>query len=118
MGMIIQAIRDSARGETCTLRTPWCNHDTATVVFCHGPRLGLAGMGQKVDDWWGAYGCSSCHEAVDRHRAGLQETLTWLHAIQQTWSRLIAKGIIPLTADPKPVKTTPKIFPHSGRMRR
>lgn len=31
------AIRASARGQTCTMRSDWCNHDPSTVVFCHAP---------------------------------------------------------------------------------
>jgi hypothetical protein len=119
VGVIIKAIRDSARGEVCTLRTAWCNHDVTTVVFCHGPRLGTAGTGQKVDDWWGAYGCSECHEAVDQHRiTGLQGGLMWLHAILTTQRRLYEKGIMQFPETTRPPRTVSKIVPHSGRMRR
>ena len=58
-------ITDSARHENCTIRLGQvCNHNPETTVFCHisGVRFGH-GMGIKTK--FGAYGCSSCHDAID-----------------------------------------------------
>ena len=116
MGVVIQAIRDSARGERCT----FCNDpDDSTVVFCHGPRFGTAGAGQKVDDWWGAYGCAACHRAMDEHRYSEEEEKAfWLGAIARTQRRLYERGIMAFPEKPAKPKTVSKIVPHSGRMRR
>jgi len=57
-------LRKSAKGRECQIRSPYCNFNNETTVLCH---LGGAGMGLKNDDMFGAFGCSSCHDAVD-HR--------------------------------------------------
>ncbi len=60
-------ITNSARGKDCTVRIPTvCNHNSETVVLAHisGVRHGH-GTGQKVNDAFGAYACSSCHDAID-----------------------------------------------------
>lgn len=60
-------IRDSARGEDCTLRLPdCCNHNPETTVWCHGNGHEYGkGMGLKADDRNGCYGCSACHDVLD-----------------------------------------------------
>lgn len=58
-------ITKSARGQDCQVRLPGiCNFNSETTVYCH---VGGAGMGRKANDIHGAYGCSSCHDALD-HR--------------------------------------------------
>ena len=52
----------SAKGQDCQIRSPVCNNNSETVVFCH---LNGAGMGEKMQNIHGAYGCSSCHDFVD-----------------------------------------------------
>lgn len=54
----------SAKGERCTLQTPYCNNDPSTVVFCHAP-CEDKGTSIKSPDFWGAHGCSSCHDYLD-----------------------------------------------------
>ena len=63
----VQAIRDSARGESCSIRiTGACNNNPATTVWCHLPGIdGDRGMGLKALDHCGAYGCASCHDVLD-----------------------------------------------------
>ena len=47
MRVISQKLRDSARGQDCTLRLPGiCNFDSATTVLAHLP-CGQKGMGMK-----------------------------------------------------------------------
>ena len=89
--IISSAIRKSAHGQTCTMRSDWCNHDTATVVFCHMPirRFGFGGMGMKVPDIFGYHGCHQCHA----HEADVG----WddlLRAMCETQMRLIRLGLI------------------------
>jgi len=66
MGFVSQALRDSAKGQKCTLRlTGICNHDPATTVLAHLPNP-VKGMGNKGDDWHAVFACSSCHAALDQ----------------------------------------------------
>jgi hypothetical protein len=59
-------ITNAARGEGCTIQVPgYCNGNDETVVFCHFPDESH-GMGIKADDISGAFGCSGCHDFVDR----------------------------------------------------
>jgi len=83
-------IRQSAKGESCTLRLTNCSSNE-TVVFCHAPSK-YKGMGTKSDDFWGAYGCSNCHAIAD----GMPESYCnrWMSAIFETQKRLIEKGLI------------------------
>lgn len=62
-----QAIRDSARGEECTVRIVGvCNGNAETSVWSHWPGIdGGRGMGIKAIDLAGAVCCSSCHDVVD-----------------------------------------------------
>ena len=110
----LTAIQKSARGEECTLRIPGvCNGNPETVVLCHAPYPGRSGM--RTHDWWAAYGCSSCHDAVDgRDRiacASFDFRLFWHGAIHETQSKLQQKGLIWLgenSAGSKIIKRTPK----------
>ena len=61
-------ITKSAEGVFCQIRLPdICNHDYRTTVWCHanGSAAGK-GIGMKSHDLLGAYGCSACHDVVDR----------------------------------------------------
>ncbi|MGZ4968017.1 MAG: nuclease domain-containing protein [Methylobacter sp.] len=56
-------LRDSARGQQCLIRIPGvCNWNPETTCLCH---FNGGGMGIKMDDMEGAFGCSDCHAAVD-----------------------------------------------------
>ena len=93
-------ISESARGQECTIRLPnVCNRNPETVVMAHinGVRFGH-GTGQKVNDLFGAYACSSCHDAVDgRIKTNLTKTdlkLAHLEGVIETQMRLKEKGLI------------------------
>ena len=59
-------ITNAARGQDCTLEIlGWCNRNPETVVFCHFPDESH-GMGIKASDASGGFGCSDCHDVVDR----------------------------------------------------
>ena len=61
--MKMSKLTESARGKECQIRIVGvCNGNSETVVLCH---LGGGGMGMKRDDMFGAFGCSSCHDAID-----------------------------------------------------
>ncbi|WP_390900154.1 DUF1364 domain-containing protein [Yersinia rohdei] len=60
-----KALRDSARGQCCTLQIPGiCNSNPETTVLCH-LSSSTHGMGYKSDDFWAVYGCSDCHDVID-----------------------------------------------------
>ena len=94
-----QKLRDSARGEDCTLQIfPYCNGNPETVVLCHLPSG--SGMGQKSPDWFAVYGCSKCHDIIDG-RVSINSDLISLaldsltqRALFRTWERMIEKGLI------------------------
>lgn len=59
-------IRRAARNQECTLRFPFCNYDTSTTVLCHSNLIQDGkGVGLKAPDTQAAFGCSSCHDALD-----------------------------------------------------
>ena len=89
--IISQAIRKSARGQTCTMRSDWCDGQIDTVVFCHAPvrRFGLGGIGMKVPDIFGYYGCHACHAH--------EGDMGWddiLRAMVETQMRMVRAGLI------------------------
>lgn len=62
-----QSIRDSARGEECTVRIPGvCTFDREKTIWSHAP-LGAAGKGRglKSLDLCGAYACTACDAVLD-----------------------------------------------------
>ena len=90
------AIRKSAKGETCTVRLPCCNHDPETTVFAHinGVRFGH-GMGKKTR--WGAYACSACHDELDRRTTNFEFEFVKLAHYEgcfETQDRLVKKGLL------------------------
>jgi len=103
--MISQKIRDSARGEQCTLQIVGiCCGQPETTVLAHLPDESH-GMGKKSDDISACYACASCHDAADSRKAGLWSDDDWCEfqqhkdwyfrrAMVRTWRRLIEKGII------------------------
>lgn len=55
-----------AKGRECQVRVVGvCNHNPETVVLAHYRLAGLNGVGMKPDDLFGAFCCSSCHDAID-----------------------------------------------------
>lgn len=91
-------ITESARNQPCTVRLPFiCNHDDSTTVFAHinGVRFGH-GTGIKTN--FGAYACSSCHDALDgRVKTGYTQEyikLAHLEGVIETLTILISKGLM------------------------
>ena len=86
--------RKEARGRDCQIRIPGvCSGDPSTVVLCHLPGGGVA---RKRDDRLGAWGCHSCHDAVDaRTKCAFDATtlrLWHMEAVFRTQEALIAEG--------------------------
>ena len=84
-------IRNSAKGQTCSLRLPGCSHDSETVVFAHVGRN--RGMGIKCGDNMGVYACYACHTAID---GKLRNTFAAdiLRALEETQAKLIEQGLL------------------------
>ena len=58
-------LRKAAEGRDCKLRLPGiCNRDSSTVVLCHIKR-GWCGS-VKPPDIVAVWGCSACHDVIDR----------------------------------------------------
>lgn len=94
---VSEAVRQSARGETCTLRLPCCCGGTETTVLAHLRLFGAGGMGRKPNDWRAVYACAACHDALDRRNsmtAGLWGFEDVLRALMETHDRLAAKGLL------------------------
>jgi predicted CxxxxCH...CXXCH cytochrome family protein len=100
MKRLYQKLRDSAKGEDCTLQIfPYCNGNPETVVLCHISTASSSGMGLKAPDWFGVYGCSSCHDVIDLRVDVSSDQFIDLprferDALFRTWQRMIEKGLI------------------------
>jgi len=89
-------IRNSARGEDCSLRLADNCQDGETVVLCHIGRN--RGMAIKCRDHFAVYGCSNCHDIIDGKvktifTPGELETEK-LRALEETQGKLINKGLM------------------------
>ncbi len=88
-------IMASAKGEECTARLEVCNGNPETTVCCH---IGGSGMGTKNSDLFVFYGCSSCHDEIDRRTMKIDD-LNYLaaqafRAVLETQQILLDKGLI------------------------
>ena len=91
----IQKIRDSARGQDCTINSPWCNYNPETVVFAHYGEPGEKGTALKPSDESGFYACYDCHVAIDQHKMSAQEELWYcFRACRRTWRSLLDREIL------------------------
>lgn len=96
-----QRIRDSARGEDCTVRIPGiCTGNSEHTIWSHAP-FGAAGKGRgiKAIDLAGAYACGACDAAIDGQRAlpagydRAQALLDWMFGHLRSLVRLKQKGL-------------------------
>lgn len=88
-------IRDSARGEDCSLRLTRCSSNE-TVVLCHIGRS--RGMAFKCSDHFAVYACSNCHDIIDGRAKSefskLELQAEKLRALEETQLKLIDKGLL------------------------
>lgn len=92
-------IRESARGEDCTMNSPRCNYDPATSSWCHSNfQEHGKGVGHKAHDIMGFIGCSGCHYWFDiESRRGVskpERALAFYRAWAKSIIRLFEKGVI------------------------
>ena len=89
-------IRQSAKGEDCSLRLGMCS-SPETVILAHIGRN--RGMGIKCADYFAVYACSNCHDIIDG-RADLPSFFDAnlerekLRALEETQGKLINKGLL------------------------
>jgi len=89
----------AARGQECTIQIhPYCNGNSETTVLCHAPCVDK-GTGIKGPDWWGADGCNTCHDIVDRRMP--VDDIEWeeiwgcfVAGVYRTIKRRIEQGLI------------------------
>lgn len=99
---VSNAIRQSARGEDCTVRIPGvCSFDPAKTIWSHAP-FGAAGKGRSIKslDLCGAYCCTACDAAIDGQRkpppgyTREQMLLDWHSGHMRSLVRLRQKGLV------------------------
>ncbi len=94
MRVISQKLRDSARGQDCTLRlTGICNFDRETVVLAHLP-CGLKGTGMKGPDNIAVFACSACHFYADGPDRWSIHARDYLRALAETQMCWIESGLM------------------------
>lgn len=94
MKVISQPLRDSARGQDCTLRLEGiCCADSETTVLAHLP-CGQKGTGMKGPDNIAVFACASCHAYIDGHNRWEVHAMDYLRALAETQLHWIAKGLI------------------------
>mgnify|MGYP003406180254 CR=1 FL=1 len=112
MGIHSSKLRASAKGQQCTFQIPGvCNHNPETTVLCH-IRDDVKAMATKANDISAAFGCFSCHEAIDNHRLPKEDELAYtLRAMQRTHAIWLDLGLLVLPVDVvRPAKSS-KIIP-------
>lgn len=92
--IVSKALRDSARGESCTLRLVGCNFNPETTVLAHAPIKGMRGMGMKVPCLFSMYACNSCHDVLDGRKKGEWCYQDVLRAMCETQKRFMEKGLV------------------------
>lgn len=92
-------ITRSANGKRCQIRLPGVCTDR-NVVWCHA--IGQAagkGIGMKVPDLLGAYGCQECHDVYDRrvfvkHLNRMEIELAFYEGVMRSQRILIDDGVV------------------------
>lgn len=95
-------ILEAAKGEECLIQSPYCNYDPNTVVAAHSNECDDGkGAGQKADDCFIAFACSSCHDYVDGRAPKYEgesdfEIRLFYHnrGIKRTIRRLLDMGVL------------------------
>ena len=88
----------AAKHQDCTIQLyPYCNGNIETTVLCHAPSEDK-GMSMKSPDWWGADGCSACHDIVDGRMktdiSGDHIYQAHIRGVYRTIKRRIEQGLI------------------------
>lgn len=100
----LKKIRDSARGQDCTIKSPWClngRDGNETVVFAHYAMKADQALGMKADDSSGAYACAQCHDWLDgRYKPApgeypwAEKEHYWFRGMRETWRMLLVNEVL------------------------
>jgi len=94
MRVVSKKLRDSARGQDCTLRIPGvCSFDPERTVLCHLP-VGMKGVGMKSPDIFAVFADDCCHAVIDGRAKGDLDYSDLLRALAETQMRWVAMGLI------------------------
>jgi len=94
--IVSKKIRNSARGEDCSMRLPGiCNFNPESTSLCHINTV-FKGTGMKSPDIFAFFGCSACHDAVDGRSNNPVDPQDILNAMVETQMKLFEKGLIKL----------------------
>ena len=96
MRVVSKKLRDSARGQDCTLRIPGiCNFDSATTVLAHLP-CGQKGTGMKGPDMISVFACSACHDRIDARTSSAPAVTgaDMLRALAETQLKWLDMGLM------------------------
>jgi hypothetical protein len=91
--VISKKLRNSARGQACTLRLEGCNFNPETTVLAHLP-CGQKGAGMKSPDNMAVYACSNCHGVIDGDNRWKVPAKDYLRALAETQLKWIELGIM------------------------
>jgi hypothetical protein len=92
--IVSKAIRNSAKGQECTLRSPLCTDNAETTVFCHIDDSATGkGKGIKGSDLWGMYCCGECHRHYSHNKLSVPY-IDVLQALIKTQQILLDMGIL------------------------
>jgi hypothetical protein len=86
-------LRESARGQSCTLRLAGCGFDDGTVVLAH-IACGQKGMGMKGPDMVACFACDSCHSILDKRKRGEVTEGDQLRALAETQLIWLRDGLL------------------------
>ena len=93
-------LRETAKHQDCTFNIPnCCNYNKETTVLCHLPDdSGTGKMAGKSPDWIAAFGCSACHDVIDRRSnkelSDADREFFMRRAMLRTWRTWIDMGVI------------------------
>ena len=89
-------ILQSAKGQSCTVRSVWCNGDPATTVAAHSNQsIHGKSRGMKAHECYIAYACSDCHRWLDEGAASRAEKVEAFNAaMHRTWLLLLQNGVL------------------------
>lgn len=93
MKIVSKKLRDSARGQTCTLRLEGCGFDDGTVVLAHLP-CGHKGVGMKSPDNMAVFACHNCHAIIDGPRRWEVPASDYLRALAETQLEWVRQGLL------------------------
>ena len=92
-------LRKSAQGKDCTLRVPGaCCFDPDYTSLNHITTKKFSSMGGKVNDTFAVYGCTPCHDIIDRRvKSNFTDgelAIYKLDALAETQAIMIEEGLI------------------------